>query len=647
MDLLPAEQFVPEEIEAESDAVTRREGPANTLLQTGLSLPDFDLEPHEDRTELSRSVEDLEIAPASPTTTSLLVTASFVDAFFTSNQFIDTSPRLPTSPSPPLPSPAPSFRSPISQLGSGVGSGSGQAYNVTGAELPQSNVGSGPSATSSFPAWMMGEGEGGGLASASTSAPVIGTGGPPSTATGPCGASASGTGSISSSASGYVTVSGGSAFESKGEIKFSITFSGYAPCGFTVDYSTSDGDAFSDLTNPAEYDYTHTSDSVSFSGGSETIEVTVGVDNDAFPEFDETFTLTLDSVHDGSGGAVGNIDIGYGAGSGSGSGSGSSLGESATGEILNDDYVVDWDVSGTAHEGGAAAKLEIDVWPSPIRHSFGIQYDVSPNPLTPGSGATSSDIANASGSVQIGNNISGPITVNLIAADDPTIEATESFLVQLQAVVGSGAGSPDSLVIQGPTESNFDVIDNEWRWIGNSTVVDSQAGVATVLNMGVSVLTGLYGVDTFKADPGSPYGPNSVSVSTLGVFNDMGFGLGKTGKVNITTLQQTQARKFECDPATGDITEVSGNTNPGGGSTSGNLSVVSALSPPNISASSSGTLKTVTIYASGDVGVYGSHTVTAGGSGGGVSIGFEEQSVWSKNLGPWESTAVLQCRKGS
>ena len=101
LDLLPAEQFIPEEIEAESDAITLRERPANALLQTGLSPSDVELEPREGRVKLTPATEDRDLAPVSRATTNLLVSASFVDAFFTSNQFVDT--RLPVSLAPHLP----------------------------------------------------------------------------------------------------------------------------------------------------------------------------------------------------------------------------------------------------------------------------------------------------------------------------------------------------------------------------------------------------------------------------------------------------------------------------------------------------------------------------------------------------------------
>ena len=100
-DLLPDEQLVPEELEAESKAFAPRYRSANTLLQNGLSLPYVDLEPNEERIELKQNMEGLDIAHVSPATTNLPVSASFVDAFFTNNQFVDTTPHHLVSPSPP------------------------------------------------------------------------------------------------------------------------------------------------------------------------------------------------------------------------------------------------------------------------------------------------------------------------------------------------------------------------------------------------------------------------------------------------------------------------------------------------------------------------------------------------------------------
>ena len=154
-DLLPEQPLVPEGIESKSDTFTPR---VSALLQTGSFLPNSDGEANEERVELTQTDDDLEFVSTSPAISNTLVATSFVDSFFASNRFIDTTPHLPVSPS-PLSTPAHPFSSPTRQLGAGIGTGSGQGYNVSGAELPQENIGSSVSAASSMPAWMMGEGE--------------------------------------------------------------------------------------------------------------------------------------------------------------------------------------------------------------------------------------------------------------------------------------------------------------------------------------------------------------------------------------------------------------------------------------------------------------------------------------------------------
>ncbi|MDA1051701.1 MAG: hypothetical protein O3C40_14625 [Planctomycetota bacterium] len=342
-DLLPDEQLVPQEIEAESDAVTLRARPSNPLLQNGFSLPDTDLEPNEERVALRQDFEGLDIAPVSRATTNLLVSASFVDAFFTSNQLVTPSPSHPVTPSPPLSNPSSSFSSPISQLGSGVGSGSGQGFNVTGAELPHSSVSSTSQGASAMPAWMMGEGEGGASTSGSGGSSGNGSGGAngSGTATATCGGSASGSGTMP--ASGYVSVSDASADEDAGTITFTLSFTGSSPCGFTVDYHTENGTAVAASPTSYPWDYlgVATGDGhVPFgpgTGGTKTVGITLTWDQ--IVERNETFTLHLDSVHDGSGNSVG-IGIGSGAGSASGSGTATGGGGTATGTINNDDHAV-------------------------------------------------------------------------------------------------------------------------------------------------------------------------------------------------------------------------------------------------------------------------------------------------------------------
>jgi hypothetical protein len=178
-ELLPEEQLISEEVETESDASVQRTRSTHSILQVGLSLGDLDFEPSEDRVELDPSSEVFESATASPATKSLPAT-SLIDSFFATNQFVTPSPNHLVTPSPPpLSTPSRSFSSPISQLGAGIGIGSGQGYNVTGAELPQASVGSSVAPAASVPAWMLGEGEGtttvSGTAVASTSASGSGT----------------------------------------------------------------------------------------------------------------------------------------------------------------------------------------------------------------------------------------------------------------------------------------------------------------------------------------------------------------------------------------------------------------------------------------------------------------------------------------
>jgi hypothetical protein len=174
-DLLPEEQLVPEEIESESKAFSALEYSARSTLLAGLSFPEIDLTEEDLTRSVATDDEDFSYNVDSPSTTDTLMANSLVDTFFASNQFADTPVSQIAPPSRPTTTPSPSFSSPISQLGAGVGSGSGQGYNVTGAELPQSNVGSSSLAAPPLPAWMMGEGEGDGGASASGSASGAGS----------------------------------------------------------------------------------------------------------------------------------------------------------------------------------------------------------------------------------------------------------------------------------------------------------------------------------------------------------------------------------------------------------------------------------------------------------------------------------------
>ncbi|MBC8352328.1 MAG: hypothetical protein H8E66_10085 [Planctomycetes bacterium] len=336
-DLLPDEQLVPEEIESDATAAKVADTSAIAAFDTELALSNFDINADESSIELTTSNNQPPLSNTAPSnTTNTLLANSLIDTFYATNQFIDTAPTRPALHNSSPPSLPTSFRSPISQLGAGVGSGSGQGYNVTGAELPQSNVGSSVASTSSIPAWMMGEGEDNGGASASGSASSSGSGTTTTTGTASCSGSTSG--STAMSASGYVTVYSGYASEAAGTMTFVATFSGTGPCGgFSVDFSTSDGSAISAAPDD---DYSETTGTVSFEGyDGETVDIDVGIIDDDIVEPNETFTLTLDSVHDGSGGGVNGVGIGSGAGSGSGSGSGSA-GGSASGVISNDDQAV-------------------------------------------------------------------------------------------------------------------------------------------------------------------------------------------------------------------------------------------------------------------------------------------------------------------
>lgn len=179
-DSLLEECLIPEEVESESDTSVQRTRDTSSVLQVGLSLPGLDFESSEDRVELDPSSETFEFATASLATTSPLAAKSLIDSFFATNQFVTPSPNHLVTPSPPpLSTPSRSFSSPISQLGAGIGIGSGQGYNVTGAELPQASVGSSVAPAASVSAWMLGEGEGtttvSGTAVASTSASGSGT----------------------------------------------------------------------------------------------------------------------------------------------------------------------------------------------------------------------------------------------------------------------------------------------------------------------------------------------------------------------------------------------------------------------------------------------------------------------------------------
>ncbi|MDA1055635.1 MAG: hypothetical protein O3C40_35010 [Planctomycetota bacterium] len=654
LDLLPAEQFVPEEIEAESKAFTLRERSASTLLQTGLSLPDIDLEPHEERVELKPNFEDLDVAPMSRAATNTLVAATFVDSFFTSNQFVDTIPHLPVSPSPPLTAPSRSFNSPISQLGSGVGSGSGQGYNVTGAELPQASVGSTPIAASSIPAWMMGEGEGGALATAPTSAPVIGTGGTTATATATstCGGSASG--SAAMSASGYVSISTVDAeYERDGQVEFNITFSGYAPCGFTVDWSTSDGSA------TAGSDYAATTGSTAFSGTSgETVAIQIGITNDSLVEGDEDFTVTLDSVHDGSGGAVaGNIDIGYGAGGGSasGSGGGSASGSGsvfgATGKaiILYDDYDVVWELSGSATEGGSSPELTVTVSPSP-RHAFEVHYEVLPDSSTPG--ASTGDVQDASSYVFVylqADKLDDPsveFKQTITVVDDFIVEETEEFeVINVSVTMGTGGGAPDTVHLTHPTNGKFEIIDNEWRWVGTPEQISYASNTVAIdahWYPDASFLVGRMEVESQKTGGGAFEGPNSLKVTVSGEFYDDAF----TG-AQISSQSVGLTFEFICDKTFGTVSQEAGSAGAGASDFDDDGELRAGVDSGDAEKISNPAETIVNVQFAGDSAVADSLSTTLTGGAYGAGIEFTQNHSWGDHAGVFNSVGVLKCKKGS
>lgn len=159
-DLLPEEQLVPEETQSESDVFKVRDRSAFSGFQTDLALPH--VQPEADQRHVERTSSDatgLRGASDPSGTPNSLLSNSFVDSFYASNQLVDTSQHLAGSPSPSLPT-SPSYRSSISQLGAGIGIGSRQIESVGGAELAQSSISSAPGVAPSAPNWMLGEGEG-------------------------------------------------------------------------------------------------------------------------------------------------------------------------------------------------------------------------------------------------------------------------------------------------------------------------------------------------------------------------------------------------------------------------------------------------------------------------------------------------------
>lgn len=650
-DLLPEDQLVPEEIESESVGFVLQTNFASSSLKRDLARPETSLDPNDTGAESKDLDDTIDIASDSHATAASLLAASFIDSFFASNQFADTSPSLPVSQSPPLSTPPRSYSSPISQLGAGVGTGSGQGYNVTGAEMPQSNVGNSFAPTSSMPAWMMGEGEdppsgssipsGSSTASATSSAsspPPPPPATPPSTNMGdPCSGSASGSASGMASASGYVAIVGSSnsADESSGSIEFQIYFYGYAPCGFTVDYSTSPGSADADI------DFTSTSGSISFGpvGALASQTVSVGIINDSIVEGDETFTLTLDSVHDGSGGAVkGKIDIGYGTGAGSGgaSGSGSFSGGESTGVIRYDDYNLSYSATDGA-EGGSPVALTLDVSPTP-RHQISVGSGIFP-PFLPGPALTGADFTDPSGNISINPGEAQKVH-NLEVADDEIIERTEKGTIILSGASSTG----DAVHILTPWTFTS-VVDNEWRWVGEPKQISFDSNTVPIdahWYPDASFLQGSMSVESVK-NGGTPFeGPNGLRARVNGYFSDDAL-LGTQTHSGTSELNL----EFICDKTYGTVSQAEGSDGAGSSDddVTGELSLLLSSGSAEYISNPEETI--VNVRFSGDAAVAGSLTTTVTAGGYGVGIEFSQDDTWGDHVGAYNSVGVLTCKKGS
>ncbi|MCA9122669.1 MAG: hypothetical protein H6822_20895 [Planctomycetaceae bacterium] len=251
LDLLPHEELIPEEAASESVGSLTQTTIVGSSLQSELALPTTDLGSADNGSEPSEPDDNFDIAINSGATTAPLLATSIIDSYFAGNQHTTPSPNLPISQSSPLSTPPRSFSSPISQLGAGVGTGSGQGYNVTGAELPQSRVGDNYASASSMPAWMRGEGEspGSGYASGSATSTATGTtiasssGSAMATATGTSYASGSASGIATATATVYASGSGSGMSTSTATASASCSASGSAsgsPVGYTF---TSTGSA--------------------------------------------------------------------------------------------------------------------------------------------------------------------------------------------------------------------------------------------------------------------------------------------------------------------------------------------------------------------------------------------------------------------
>ncbi len=652
-DLLPEEQLVAEEVDTNDQSHVMADRPESSLVQSDLSGLDISLDQDESDVELTEANSGTALTVVNHEPTNSLAAASFVDSFFASNQFVDTAPSRLISPSPALPNPSRSFSSPISRLGAGVGAGTGQGYNVTGGELPQSNVGSSVASASSMSAWMLGEGEDNGGASSSGSTVPSGsstTGAtssasspppqppatPPSTNMGdPCSGSASGSASGMASASGYVAISGSSqsADESSGAIEFQVYFYGYAPCGFTVDYSTSAGSAEADV------DFSSTAGSISF-GPINSIDaqsISVGIINDDLVEGDETFTLKLDSVHDGNGGAIkGNIDIGYGAGSGGGgaSGSGSSYGGEATGIIQYDDYNLTYS-AGDGAEGGSPVQLTVNVSPEP-RHQISVGYGINP-PFTPVPALSGADFANSSGTVTI-NSGQAQKVANLEVNDDGLIEKTEYGTIILSGASSTG----DAVHIQTPWAFTS-IADNEWRWIslGGAGSVNETLDEDVIDERGWLTLWKDHVDGIFAA---GRTGLNSVHAQVWAQYLDANGILLPDPPVVLGPLDRHANLTYDCNSSTGQILRSPGPVMSGTATQDGLLGA--GISWEESIDDSDPNIHYVTVQIDATIGYGGTVAENVVLGNGEVGVEFGKTYDWG-GAHEYDTSIRLACKKGS
>ncbi len=142
-DLLPEEQLVPEEIESESAALAGRPQLANAWLLADFALFETELAPRQERAEVALNPRTT--CSSRPTSPQRAFRCLPPRSSTASSPATSSSIQLRLARSRSLPrfsNPSRTFSSPISQLGAGIGTGSGQGYSVTGAELPQAIAGS-------------------------------------------------------------------------------------------------------------------------------------------------------------------------------------------------------------------------------------------------------------------------------------------------------------------------------------------------------------------------------------------------------------------------------------------------------------------------------------------------------------------------